>query len=123
VLLEDYAYSQFAREAVVIHAAEHGTPSGCEHLEAEDEHDAEMAFVEALPAVPYSSPEWGSDDDLDGLDIPPVCGGSEEAEPYEPTAEDLADLAAWSEDLERRRAMVEFYGRHPLAEFNSIRED
>jgi hypothetical protein len=42
--------------------------------------------------------------------LPPVAGGSPDddaPEPFEPTAEDLADLARWSEDLERRRNAAE----------------
>jgi hypothetical protein len=39
--------------------------------------------------------------------LPPVAGGSPEAEPFEPTAEDLADLAAWSAELEARRNAAE----------------
>jgi hypothetical protein len=60
---------------------------------------------------------------LEDLAIPPVCGGSEEAEPFEPTAEDLADFGRWSEDLERRREMAEWYARNPLAAFNADRPD
>jgi hypothetical protein len=53
--------------------------------------------------------------------LPPVAGGSPEAERYEPTPEDLADLARWSEDLERRRNAAEGRsGAHDAATLERI---
>lgn len=58
------------------------------------------------------------------LELPPICGGSPDAGgPYEPTAEDLADYARWSAELDARRDAEEWYRRHPLSEFNAIRPD
>lgn len=73
--LADNHYSQHARERIVAYAAAEGTPTGSPYLEAEDEAEASEAFVGALPAVPFDSAEWGPDEDLDGLDLPPMCGG------------------------------------------------
>jgi hypothetical protein len=68
--------------------------------------------------------------------IPPIAGGSPEAEPFEPTAEDWTDYAEWSAGLDRRNAAAlagrtptaaecrAWYDAHPLSEFNdSVRTD
>jgi hypothetical protein len=47
------------------------------------------------------------------MTLPPIAGGAPE-----PTAEDLADYARWSEDLDRRRASDDY-----LAGFNRERQD
>jgi hypothetical protein len=64
---------------------------------------------------------------LEDLDIRPVCGGSEEAEPFEPSPEDLADYGRYSEALDAWRNMVDrsraWYARHDIAEFNRLRTD
>src|SRR6516165_8669136 len=83
--LEDNHYSAHARERILAHAAAEGTPTGCRYLEREDEAGAEAVFVDALPPLEYSNPAWGSLEDLDGLDVPPVSGGAPEDEP-EPAA-------------------------------------
>jgi len=57
------------------------------------------------------------------LGIAPIAGGSPEAEPFEPTAEDLADYSRWSAELDARRDSIDFYARHPLGEFNALRTD
>ena len=54
--LEDNQYSQHAREAILAHAAAHGTPSGSPYLDAEDEAGA--AFVDGLEHVPGDSSGW-----------------------------------------------------------------
>jgi hypothetical protein len=130
--LEDLGYSLHARDRVIRFAAAAGTLAGCPDLDREDEAVATEAFVDAMPAVPLDSPLWddpsvlldaemlasgshpfpiptvGDDDrtepsdfdaamDLEDLPLP-VSGGAPE-----PSAEDLADYAAWAEDLERRR--------------------
>jgi hypothetical protein len=128
LLLEDYHYSQTAREAIVTYTAVHGTPSGNEFLDAEDEHDANMVFEESLPAVPYDSPEWGDPLDeatlisheapdgrhvarkmMDAGSLPPIAGGGPE---FIPSAEDLADYAAWAEELDRREEIRQAELRH-----------
>lgn len=50
--------------------------------------------------------------------LPPLSGGSPE-----PTAEDLSDYGAWSEDLDRRREMLSWYERNPIEAFNAVRPD
>jgi hypothetical protein len=55
--------------------------------------------------------------------LPPIAGGSEEAEPFEPGPDDLADYGRWSEALERRREMLSWYERNPIAAFNADRLD
>jgi hypothetical protein len=63
------------------------------------------------------------------LDLAPISGGAPEdlpgleCEPYVPTAEDLADYAQWSAELDARRDQEDFYRRHPLSEFNAMRAD
>jgi hypothetical protein len=111
-------YSSHAIARVFDFVACNGTLEGS-MVEPGDMDAAERAFVDALPAIDFDDPAWGSDDDLDGLDIPPVCGGSPEAEPFEPTPEDLADLAAWSDAVAMRR----WYDANPLGRFNEARDD
>jgi hypothetical protein len=78
---------------------------------------------------PFPIPAVGDDDRdfdaamaaLEDLNVPPVCGGGPE-----PTEADLQDYGRWSEDIERRRNADEvraWYRRHPIAEFNAIRDD
>lgn len=47
--------------------------------------------------------------------MPPIRGGSDEAESFQPSAEDLADYHAWSEDLDRRRAGTDRHSPDALA--------
>jgi hypothetical protein len=79
-------------------------------LEPEDEPAAEAADVDALPAVSYDAPDWGTLDALDDLDVPPpiAVGGFEpdeddrrwaaetfaEPEPFVRSAEDRAEMRA-----------------------------
>jgi hypothetical protein len=44
-----------------------------------------------------------------------VSGGSPDAEPYQPTAEDWADYHGWSEDLDRRRPPLDQVSDDELA--------
>jgi hypothetical protein len=72
-------------------------------VEQEDMADAEQVFVDALPAVDVKSPAWGSDDDLEDLDIRPIGGSGapeDDSEPFTPTAEDWADYRAHFDRLE-----------------------
>jgi hypothetical protein len=62
VLLDDYHYSQHAKEQILAHVAREGTLAKCEYLDPDDEADCELVFVESLDSVPYSSPEWGPPD-------------------------------------------------------------
>ncbi|MBV8487595.1 MAG: hypothetical protein JO161_04900 [Planctomycetaceae bacterium] len=48
------------------------------------------------------------DDQADEFELQPLAPAPE-PEPYEPSPEDLADYAAWSEDLERQRDLAEAY--------------
>jgi hypothetical protein len=180
ILMDDYHYSQHAREQILAYTAAHGTPSGCACLDREDEADASMVFEESLPIVPWDSPAWDRETDTITLDVPmleagvhpfplldpsdwpaeatliaheapdgrhvvakmlangvlpPISGGCDECydgpdaevdDPYEPTAEDLADLADWSERLDRERDIAEqreFWRRTPIEAFNEQRMD
>jgi hypothetical protein len=50
----------------------------------------------------------------------PISGGAPvDGPPYDPTPEDLADFAAWSDAVAMRR----WYDEHPLSEFNAVRND
>jgi hypothetical protein len=66
-------------------------------IEAEDMADAEAVFVDAMPPIDFDNPVWGSDDDLDDLDIPPISGGAPE---HEYTDQDHADHMAWLDGLD-----------------------
>src|SRR4051812_20892025 len=57
-LLEDYRYSQHARESICAHVAREGTVTGAPGLEAEDEADASMVYEAELTPVPFDSPAW-----------------------------------------------------------------
>lgn len=75
---------------------------------------------DADPAIHFP----GTPSLADRLGIRPIAGGSPQAdEPFRPTAEDLADYAAWAAELDARRDQEDFYRRHPIAEFNRIRPD
>jgi hypothetical protein len=124
-------YSQHCREAIVRHAGREGHLEECPELEPEDKAAAYEALAGAFEPVPYDSPEWGEDDDLD-IDptpdqgwyhpsrlaeiagIPPLSGGA--PEPFEPTAEDLADYGRWLAQLERTRP---WYERNSIEQFNA----
>jgi hypothetical protein len=81
------------------------------------------------PDADLLPPELDPDDDDADIEaigrflqsLPPIAGGA--PAPYEPTPEDLADMAAWSEDLERRREMLSWYERNPIRSFNADRLD
>jgi hypothetical protein len=104
-------------------------------VEWESDSDAEFdrAWAEFEASDPvtddmresYHSPEeWAAimafeaDDTGEWPALPPIAGGSDEADPFEPGPEDLADYGAWSEDLDRRRATAEY-----LDGFNAVRDD
>jgi hypothetical protein len=72
-LLEDYHYSQHARERIVAYTAREGTPTGCPELDPEDDHDAEMVFVAELPEIPFDSPAWDREDVF--LDVRMLAAG------------------------------------------------
>jgi hypothetical protein len=91
-------YSSHAISRIFDFVACNGTLEGS-LVEPDDMSDAESAFVDALPAVPFDSPCWGSDDDLDGLDVPPVSGGA--PEPYQPTPQDWAEYRAHFDRVDR----------------------
>jgi hypothetical protein len=96
--------------------------------------DREDVFLDAEMLAdnvhPWPIPTVGDDDRtepddfaaaaLEDLALPPVCGGSEEAEAFEPSPDDLADFAAWSDAVAMRRWYDE---RGGLAGFNAIRPD
>ncbi len=173
-LLEDYHYSQHARESICAYVAREGTVTGAPGLDAEDEADASWVFENELEPVPFDSEAWDrdqgvifdvelliagnhpwplvqdQDDDRTRPDfdasrraiaasdplpaelpesfrlpsewndepLPPIRGGSDEAEPFEPGPDDLADYAAWSEELDRRRRTIAY-----LDGFNAVRND
>jgi hypothetical protein len=62
LLLDDYHYSAYAKARILAYTAREGTPTGCRYLDREDEHDAEMVFVDSLPAVPFDSAAWDRED-------------------------------------------------------------
>lgn len=77
--------------------------------------EKDIPHVEPDPTDPADWPAWtddwfwettdpadlaAADAALEDLELPPLSGG---APAYEPTAEDLADYHAWSEELDRRR--------------------
>jgi hypothetical protein len=116
-------YSPHAIGRIFDYVACNGTLEGS-LVEPDDMAEAEACFVDALPPLDYASPCLGSDDDLDGLDIPPISGGS--PEPFEPDASDLPDYAAWSEQLDRLRDLEEqrqWYRRNRIEGFNRDRCD
>jgi hypothetical protein len=124
ILLDDYHYSAHARARILAYTAREGTPSGCPELDAEDEHDCEMVYVEAFGPVPYDDPAW--DDETMCLDVGllargvhpwpiPAVGDDDRAEP---TEDDLADYGRWSEELDRRRDSEDY-----LTRFNAERQD
>jgi hypothetical protein len=67
------------------------------------------------PAVGYGQ----APDEFAPHRLPPISGGSPEAGPFEPTPEDLQDLAAWSDAVAMRR----WYDANPLERFNEARND
>jgi hypothetical protein len=108
--LMDNHYCPHAAGRIVAYAAEEGTPTGSPYLDREDEATATEVYCEALPAVCWTSHEWGNatgdesmfrleDDTWTPVDalraIPPELDEEEEA----------ALLAAWDRqaDEEIRR--------------------
>jgi hypothetical protein len=90
--LRENHYSEHAIDQLVAHAHAEGTPTGSPYLDREDEAAASEVFVEAMPAVPYGSPLWGSG---------PLRGGAPEV--FTPSAEDWADYRRWTERLDALR--------------------
>jgi hypothetical protein len=74
ILLDDYCYSQHAKERILAYTALHGTPSCCPELDVEDEHDAELIFTAELPAIPYEDAAWDDDGSV-LLDVPMLLAG------------------------------------------------
>lgn len=106
--LRENHYIPHAREAVLAHTAEAGTPTGSIYLDPEDEAAATEAFVGALPAIPFDSAEWGDDGPADGarsipadavlvppelLELAAITGGATGDEPrwLAPSPDDVAD--------------------------------
>src|SRR5262249_35985273 len=79
-------YTSHAIGRIFDFAACNGTLEGS-IIELEDMADAEAAFVDALPSIGFDSPAWGSVEDLDDLDIPPLSGGAPDESEFTPTAE------------------------------------
>ena len=90
-------YTARCRAGVAAHLRRHGELAGCvpEHLDREDEATATAIYESSLPEVPYADADaWGSADGslwnpLDdrwhpgpdpGAPLPPICGGSDEAD-------------------------------------------
>jgi hypothetical protein len=122
-LLLDYHYSGHAIGRIAAYVAREGTPTGCPTLDPEDEADATEAYVTSLAEVPLDSPMWDKyedvcldvalleagthpwpipafgDDDREAPDgaLPPIRGGSDEAEPFVPSDEDWAAYREWAE--------------------------
>jgi hypothetical protein len=144
--LMDSDFNAHAIGRIFDYVAVQGTPTGCPELPAEDEAPATAVFCDGLDAVPYSSDAWTHDDVFldaqmlaDGTHpgplpmeppasadarngsvaaLPSISGGSPEAKPFEPSAEDLADFHAWREDLGRRRASADRHSPEMLDRFN-----
>jgi hypothetical protein len=132
-LLLEGNYSQLAREQITRYAATEGTLEGCEWLEPQDLDAATEAFIAGMPAIDFDNPVWGSTEDLDNLDLPPVRGGSPEADPGRLDG-DVADFESWLDSLdagyppsdrdEDVGATRAWYDAHHLAELNdSVRND
>jgi hypothetical protein len=125
ITLFNLAYSQAAEDRIVAYLQAEGTAEGCPDLD--DASDVEMvhwAFDTYSPTIAWDDPSWDADDacwtpsdtvslDVEDLDIdclPAIAGGSPEA--YEPTAEDLAEYAAWSASLDGADVVREWYARN-----------
>jgi hypothetical protein len=77
----------------------------------------ELPDVRSPEEWPVEPPDgWEGDGSVGWASLPPISGGA----PYEPTPEDLQDLAAWSDAVVARRWYDE---RGGLAEFNRLRTD
>jgi hypothetical protein len=122
-------YSSHAIGRIFDFAACNGTLEGS-LIEPDDMADAEAAFVDNLPALDYHNPAWGSDEDLEDLDVPPISDGPDapdadprirfpgiaslaermapppiaggSPEPYVPTEADWEDYRRWSEAMDAR---------------------
>jgi hypothetical protein len=122
--LMDRSYSSHAIGRIFDHVARNGTLEGS-LVEPDDMSDAERVFVDSLPALDFDNSCWGEHDDL----LPRVSGAApeyEEYEEYQPTPEDIAELHAWSEHLERLRDIEEqrtWWAANPLHRFNDERTD
>jgi hypothetical protein len=97
----------------------------------EDMADAEAVFVDALPEIPFDVECWGSTEDLDDLDVPPIAGGSPEADPG-PTEADRRDFEAWLSQVDadyppdaqvEAEVMRAWYRRNPIGDLNADRAD
>jgi hypothetical protein len=91
ILMDDYHYSQHAKERILAYTALHGTPSLCPELDVEDEADAELIFVAELPAIPYDSPAWDDDGSVI-LDMPMLWTGTHPYPLMDPSEPDEATL-------------------------------
>ena len=118
VFLATEGYCQHAIEAVLAYAAAEGTIEGCPELDPEDYETAEGWLETGYPAVPMTSHAWGSatgnesprnplDDRWNTLgdvwysDAAEFAhqysmGSGPDEEPYNPSPEDLAELAEWA---------------------------
>lgn len=89
--LFNIGYGGRQADAIVAYLQREGTLAGAPCLDATSEAIVERAYVAALPAVPFDDAAWGSDDDLDDLDlvvpIDPDGPGPDLAGEEEPTGE------------------------------------
>jgi hypothetical protein len=126
ITLFNLAYSQAAEDRIVAYLQAEGTAEGCPDIDAEDIEMVHWAYDSYSPTVPWTDPSWDSDsdcwtpsdtvrldvEDIDSDLLPAISGGSPEA--YEPTAEDLAEYAAWSASLGGADVVREWYARNSL---------
>jgi hypothetical protein len=63
------------------------------------------------PDADWYHPQSPNHPALKAAGLAPVSGGSDEAEPFEPSEADWADYRRWSAGLERRRSLADL-GRH-----------
>lgn len=122
--LQSRGYSWCDRRAIQGHVQIWQTLEGAYGLRPADVADAYAVLEADQPEVAWGDPAWGSSDDLDGLDLPPISGGSPEY-----TDQDHADHVSWLQELDgsypadQGEDSRRWYATHPLAEFNALRTD
>ena len=146
-LVAEGDYSPKAILAIISHVAAEGTVFDAPYVYPAEADTLTEVFIRGFEPIPYDDPAWGHLEDIDA-DIPPapderhasgdaywrammadgitplpaISGGCDPI-PFEPSAEDLAEYGAWSDELERVQQARDWYAAHPLGEFNALRDD
>lgn len=106
-------YSSLARGTILAYALATGTLEACPMLEPEDRPEADELLEAAWPPVPSVAHAWDEDTwhgrpsrwtvagagELVPPELDVIEGEAPGAPGFDPTPEDLADLAAWSATL------------------------